>query len=82
MLLAGLVVPDVPLEETEILRKEAVKNKIELVWFSCLIVHILPFRYLNGLGLALQIVMCMFTSDELPAFPKASLDDSPLAVVE
>ncbi|KAK9281698.1 hypothetical protein L1049_004602 [Liquidambar formosana] len=27
----GLVVPDVPLEETEILRKEAVKNKIELV---------------------------------------------------
>eukprot|EP00262_Sarcandra_glabra_P021485 TRINITY_DN913_c0_g1_i1.p1 TRINITY_DN913_c0_g1~~TRINITY_DN913_c0_g1_i1.p1 ORF type:complete len:311 (+),score=52.98 TRINITY_DN913_c0_g1_i1:139-1071(+) len=27
----GLVVPDVPLEETEVLRKEAVKNKIELV---------------------------------------------------
>ncbi|KAJ4833169.1 cTPxI [Turnera subulata] len=27
----GLVVPDVPLEETELLRKEAVKNKIELV---------------------------------------------------
>ncbi|KAF8019691.1 hypothetical protein BT93_G0398 [Corymbia citriodora subsp. variegata] len=27
----GLVVPDVPLEETEILRKEAVKHKIELV---------------------------------------------------
>nr|DAD36655.1 TPA_asm: hypothetical protein HUJ06_007296 [Nelumbo nucifera] len=27
----GLVVPDVPLEETGILRKEAVKNKIELV---------------------------------------------------
>ncbi|KAM1484002.1 hypothetical protein TB2_035247 [Malus domestica] len=27
----GLVVPDVPLEETEILRKEAVKNNIELV---------------------------------------------------
>ncbi|KAL8170317.1 hypothetical protein V2J09_022121 [Rumex salicifolius] len=27
----GLVVPDVPLEETEILRKEAVKNSIELV---------------------------------------------------
>lgn len=27
----GLVVPDVPLEETEILRKEAVKYKIELV---------------------------------------------------
>ncbi|KAL6968248.1 cTPxI [Sarracenia purpurea var. burkii] len=27
----GLVVPDVPLEETEILREEAVKNKIELV---------------------------------------------------
>uniref|UniRef100_A0A5B7BCK7 Putative tryptophan synthase alpha chain n=1 Tax=Davidia involucrata TaxID=16924 RepID=A0A5B7BCK7_DAVIN len=27
----GLVVPDVPLEETEILRKEAVKKKIELV---------------------------------------------------
>ncbi|XP_058105452.1 tryptophan synthase alpha chain-like [Magnolia sinica] len=27
----GLVVPDVPLEETKILREEAVKNKIELV---------------------------------------------------
>ncbi|OMO78407.1 Tryptophan synthase, alpha chain [Corchorus capsularis] len=27
----GLVVPDVPLEETETLRKEALKNKIELV---------------------------------------------------
>ncbi|GMH02381.1 hypothetical protein Nepgr_004220 [Nepenthes gracilis] len=27
----GLVVPDVPLEETELLRKEAVKNNIELV---------------------------------------------------
>lgn len=27
----GLVVPDVPLEETEILRKEALKYKIELV---------------------------------------------------
>ncbi|KAF5201477.1 Tryptophan synthase alpha chain [Thalictrum thalictroides] len=27
----GLVVPDVPLEETEILRKEALKNQIELV---------------------------------------------------
>jgi tryptophan synthase alpha chain len=27
----GLVVPDVPLEETEMLRKEALKNKIELV---------------------------------------------------
>ncbi|KAG9155820.1 hypothetical protein Leryth_004071, partial [Lithospermum erythrorhizon] len=27
----GLVVPDVPLEETEILRKEALKNNIELV---------------------------------------------------
>lgn len=31
---SGLVVPDVPLEETEILRKEALKNKIELVSFS------------------------------------------------
>ncbi|XP_021898021.1 tryptophan synthase alpha chain, chloroplastic-like [Carica papaya] len=30
-LFAGLVVPDVPLEETDTLRKEAVKNKIELV---------------------------------------------------
>lgn len=29
--LAGLVVPDVPLEETEVLRKEAVKHNIELV---------------------------------------------------
>ncbi|KAL9250561.1 Tryptophan synthase alpha chain-like protein [Drosera capensis] len=27
----GLVVPDVPLEETEVLRKEALKNNIELV---------------------------------------------------
>ncbi|KAL3510754.1 hypothetical protein ACH5RR_030155 [Cinchona calisaya] len=27
----GIVVPDVPLEETEILRKEATKNKLELV---------------------------------------------------
>lgn len=30
----GLVVPDVPLEETAILRKEALKNNIELVRFS------------------------------------------------
>lgn len=30
----GLVVPDVPLEETEILRNEAVKNNIELVLFT------------------------------------------------
>lgn len=28
---SGLVVPDVPLEETEILRKEAISNNIELV---------------------------------------------------
>jgi tryptophan synthase alpha chain len=27
----GLVVPDVPLEETEMLRKEALNNDIELV---------------------------------------------------
>lgn len=33
-LFVGLVVPDVPLEETEILRKEALKNNIELVCFS------------------------------------------------
>ena len=32
-LLSGLVVPDVPLEETEILRMESSKNNIELV--SC-----------------------------------------------
>lgn len=32
-LFVGLVVPDVPLEETEILRKEAVKHNIELVCF-------------------------------------------------
>lgn len=30
---SGLVVPDVPLEETEILRKEAIKKNIELVSF-------------------------------------------------
>ncbi|KAH9729574.1 Tryptophan synthase alpha chain [Citrus sinensis] len=30
----GLVVPDVPLEETESLQKEAMKNKIELVLFT------------------------------------------------
>ncbi|XVF80887.1 hypothetical protein PTKIN_Ptkin15bG0111200 [Pterospermum kingtungense] len=30
----GLVVPDVPLEETEALRKEALKNNIELVLFT------------------------------------------------
>ena len=30
-LFTGLVVPDVPLEETESLQKEAMKNKIELV---------------------------------------------------
>ena len=28
---AGLVVPDVPLEETDILRSEAAKNNLELV---------------------------------------------------
>lgn len=31
--LSGLVVPDVPLEETEILRREASKHNIELVGF-------------------------------------------------
>ncbi|GAB4841668.1 hypothetical protein Ancab_022390 [Ancistrocladus abbreviatus] len=30
----GLVVPDVPLEETEVLRKEAVQNNVELVLFT------------------------------------------------
>lgn len=30
----GLVVPDVPLEETKVLREEAVKSKIELVLFT------------------------------------------------
>ncbi|TYH59631.1 hypothetical protein ES332_D08G235800v1 [Gossypium tomentosum] len=30
----GLVVPDVPLEETELLRREALKNKIELVMLT------------------------------------------------
>lgn len=34
---AGLVVPDVPLEETEVLRKEAAKSGIELVSPSQLI---------------------------------------------
>jgi hypothetical protein len=29
--IAGLVVPDVPLEETDILRSEASKNNLELV---------------------------------------------------
>ncbi|KAH9785591.1 Tryptophan synthase alpha chain [Citrus sinensis] len=33
-MLIGLVVPDVPLEETESLQKEAMKNKIELVLFT------------------------------------------------
>ncbi|KAH9729576.1 Tryptophan synthase alpha chain [Citrus sinensis] len=33
-LFTGLVVPDVPLEETESLQKEAMKNKIELVLFT------------------------------------------------
>lgn len=32
-LFSGLVVPDVPLEETEILRREATKKNIELVGF-------------------------------------------------
>lgn len=31
---SGLIVPEVPLEETELLRKEAVKNNIELVCLS------------------------------------------------
>lgn len=49
--LTGLVVPDVPLEETEILRKEAVKYNIELVIsFSrngCIdyLNHLLVFRF-------------------------------------
>lgn len=30
---SGLVVPDVPLEETEMLRKEAARHNIELVSF-------------------------------------------------
>lgn len=37
-LFAGLVVPDVPLEETESLRKEAIKHNIELV---CLLIDII-----------------------------------------
>ncbi len=33
IMFSGLVVPDVPLEETEILRKEATDKNIELVGF-------------------------------------------------
>ena len=36
--LAGLVVPDVPLEETAVLREEAVKYNIELVIFFLIMV--------------------------------------------
>lgn len=39
---SGLVVPDVPLEETEILRMESIKNNIELV--CCLF----KFSFLSG----------------------------------
>ena len=38
---AGLVVPDVPLEETDFLRSEAAKNNLELVGpFSCYGLHL------------------------------------------
>jgi hypothetical protein len=41
---AGLVVPDVPLEETDILRSEAAKNNLELVGpLSCYGVHLILF---------------------------------------
>ncbi|MFQ6627263.1 hypothetical protein Gotur_006104 [Gossypium turneri] len=37
----GLVVPDVPLEETELLRREALKNKIELYDLSARVVKVM-----------------------------------------
>lgn len=39
----GLVVPDVPLEETEYLRKEALKHNLELVSLLSLIILFLLF---------------------------------------
>ena len=41
-LFAGLVVPDVPLEETEILRREASKHGIELVCLPLIFYVIFP----------------------------------------
>jgi hypothetical protein len=47
-LLAGLVVPDVPLEETEILRKEAKKNGIELVCLPLSLIYSFPLFLDSG----------------------------------
>lgn len=46
---AGLVVPDVPLEETEILRTEAKKNGIELVCLTlkCSLTAFLDFKWIS-----------------------------------
>ncbi|KAK9206595.1 hypothetical protein WN943_016874 [Citrus x changshan-huyou] len=47
-MLIGLVVPDVPLEETESLQKEAMKNKIEL-WFALVHEAYVLMDYLRAL---------------------------------
>jgi tryptophan synthase alpha subunit len=47
-LLAGLVVPDVPLEETEILRKEAKKYGIELVCLPLSLIYSFPLFLDSG----------------------------------
>jgi hypothetical protein len=43
---SGLVVPDVPLEETDVLRSEAAKNNLELVGpLLCYGVHLNPVDF-------------------------------------
>lgn len=62
---AGLVVPDVPLEETEILRSEATKHGIELVWF-CLSAF---FSHHAGLHLLNWLLWHCHTDNGMPVKP-------------
>ena len=58
------MVPDVPLEETEILRKEAAKNNIELV---CFLVYIpaLFLDFVNKFKLFIHTFGCNCNTSDL-----------------
>ncbi|MBA0680677.1 hypothetical protein Goari_012364, partial [Gossypium aridum] len=61
----GLVVPDVPLEEAELLRREALKNNIELVC-SGIRISYLPLLLLINYDLSARVVKVMLTTPTTP----------------
>jgi hypothetical protein len=57
---AGLVVPDVPLEETEILRNEAAKHGIELASPSISFIVFITLLYPYVLILTTEALQCQY----------------------